>query len=295
MKRILLIAAGLMSLAFTPAFAADSLRLCSGGETGVYYAAGDTIKTMAGNTLSITNNSSGGTLDNLDRVLDVAPADARACDFMIGQPDGATLIARQSPAKVKKLRKIADLHREYLHVLCGKNSGVDDLSDLADDPKKFSVDVGEPGSGAWLVWQNILAEDNSYAEIPVKNEGGILALSSVAAGDTTCMLVPAGLGNGTVREADNTFGDSVKLVGANDKDFNDATDIKGDPLYTYVDIPSGTYPQSLQTGFFGSKISTISWNAAVYVSTDRIDNAKLPKLIQVVSRAANGIRAEFGK
>lgn len=295
MKRILLIAAGLLALAHTPSLAADPLRLCTGAETGVYYAAGDTIKSMGGTTLAMTNAASGGTLDNLDRVLDVAATDPRGCDFMIGQPDGATYIARQSPAKVKKLRKVADLHREYLHVLCGKNSGVDDLSDLAADPKKFSLDIGEAGSGAWLVWQNIVSEDSSYADIPVRNEGGILALSSVAAGDTSCMLVTAGLKNGTVNEADNTFGDNVKLVPANDKDFNDAVDIKGDPLYSYVDIPSGTYPQSLQTGLFGSAVSTISWNAAVYVSTDRVDAKSLSKLIGVVSRAANGIRAEHGK
>lgn len=281
-----------LALAFTLVMfgvsrAEDKIRLCTGGTSGVYYAAGETIRSMAGNSLKIENVATTGTIDSLGKLLD-----SDECDATIAQPDGPVMIARQSPAKAKKLRKIADLHREYLHVLCGRDSEVEDLSDLSP---KNSLDVGAPGSGAWLLWQNILAEDDYYASVPVKNEGGILALSAVASGDTTCMIVPAGLRNGTVNEADVTFGDSIKLVGANDKDFNDAVDIKGEPLYEYVGIPSGVYKNKLQTGLFGSSVSTISWKAAVYVNTDRVSPDVLGKFIQVVSRSANGIKAEYGK
>ncbi|AZO32817.1 hypothetical protein EJ071_19370 [Mesorhizobium sp. M1B.F.Ca.ET.045.04.1.1] len=291
MKR-LLIAVAIATL--LPAAAMADIRLCTGSSSGNYFAAGQEIAKMAGKNLPVSVVETEGTIDNLQRLID-QPADSpTACDAMIGQPDGPVYIGRQSPAKVKKLRQVGGLHREYLHVLCSKASGVDDLGDIADGG--HSLAIGEPGSGAWLIWQNIIAEDDSYAKVPVTNEGGIIALSAVASDVTTCMLVPSGLKNGTVMEADSNFGDSVVLADANDKDFNDATDITGKPLYTYVDIPSGTYPNSLQTGLFGSSVSTISWLAGVYVNTDRFtDQKQLAAFIQAVARASAGIKAEYGQ
>ncbi|UXS01124.1 TAXI family TRAP transporter solute-binding subunit [Agrobacterium tumefaciens] len=272
---------------------AASIRLCTGAESGNYFAAGDAVVKMAGKSLTVVNVPTEGTIDNLERVLDLDPSNPEACDAMIGQPDGPVYVSRSSPAKVKKLRQVATLHREYLHVLCGKKSGVDDLSDLPDDPAKYSVAIGEPGSGAWLIWQNIIAEDESYGKVPVRNEGSTLALSAVSSGETTCMLVPAGLKNGTVNEADQIYGDTVLLAGAKDRDFDDATDIKGDPLYEYRDIPKGTYPRSLQSGWFSSR-STISWPAAIFVNTDRIDSKTLTTFVQAAARAAQAVKAEYG-
>ncbi len=291
---IFLMLAALFAVAFHASHAkAASIRLCTGAESGNYFAAGDAVVKMAGKSLTVINVPTEGTIDNLERVLDLDPSNPEACDAMIGQPDGPVYVGRSSPAKVKKLRQVATLHREYLHVLCGKKSGVDDLSDLPDDPAKYSIAIGEPGSGAWLIWQNIVAEDESYGKVPVRNEGGTLALSAVSSGETTCMLVPAGLKNGIVNEADQVYGDTVLLAGAKDRDFDDATDIKGDPLYEYRDIPKGTYPRNLQSGWFSSR-STISWPAAIFVNTDRIDAKTLTTFVQAAARAAQAVKAEYG-
>lgn len=269
----------------SPSMASDDFRLCTGATSGVYFAAGQAIKKMSGNALPITVVETEGTLDNITRTLD-----DQSCHAFIGQPDGPVYVARQSPAKAKLLRQVGSLHREYLHVLCSRESGVDDLGDIAGG--KHSLAIGEPGSGAWLIWQNILAEDKSYESVPVTNEGGILALSAVATNTTTCMLQPAGLRNGTVNEADQLYGDQVVLADANDKDFNDATDINGKALYSYdYDIPGKAYPKSFN--YWGGT-ETISWQAGVYVNTELVDNKTLAKLIQAVSRAATGIRAEYG-
>lgn len=275
------------------ASAANTIRLCTGAEGGVYHTAGKEIARMSSASLKIVVVESEGTLDNLDRMLNLPADDENACDAMIGQPDGPVYLNRTSPARVKDIRQIASLHREYLHVLCNKESGVDDLGDLESDPFKYKLAIGEQGSGAWLIWQNLTAEDTDYAEVPVSSEGGIVALSSVSAGDTTCMLIPAGLKNGTVTEADSNFGDTVQLVGANDRDFDDALDIKGKALYEYAKIPGSAYPTSFN---YWSDVSTISWLAGVYVNKDRFPDQKaLASFIQVVSRAATGIKAEFGK
>lgn len=269
------------------AMSAETVKLCTGGSNGVYFDAGEQIKRMAKGELNVEVIETQGTIDNLNKLTD------GTCDAMIGQPDGPVYASRSNPASVKKLRQVASLHREYLHVLCGKESGVDDLGDLESDPSKYSIAIGEQGSGAWLIWQNLVAEDEDYGEIPVSNEGGVLALSSVSSGNTTCMLVPAGAPNGTVSEADSVYGDTVVIAGANDKDFNDAQDIKGKPLYEYRDIPTEKYPNSFN---YWSDVSTISWLAGVYVNTDQFsDNKKLSKFIEAANRAAGGIKAQYGK
>lgn len=135
MKPLFLLSAMAVACFSTSAIAAP-IRLCTGAESGVYFAAGDAVAKMAGKTLNVINVASEGTIDNLERVLDLDPSDPQACDAMIGQPDGPVYIGRSSPAKVKKLRQVASLHREYLHVLCGKKAGVDDLSDLPGDGKR---------------------------------------------------------------------------------------------------------------------------------------------------------------
>lgn len=288
----LLLAASLV--ANVPAFANESIRLCTGAADGNYFAAGKAIERMAGKAISIEVVETEGTIDNLDRVLNVDVASTDACDAMIGQPDGPVFLARKTPGASKALRQVGELHREFLHVLCSKASGVDDLSDLGGSTK-FSIAIGQEGSGAWLVWQNIISEDDSYAKVPVSNEGGIIALSAVASDITSCMLVPAGLGNGTVTTADGSYSASVSLVPANDKDFNDAVDIRGKPLYEYVSIPGKTY-KKLQSGMFGSSVSTISWRSGVYVNTDRVRDSKtLSSFVQAVARATPGIVAEYGQ
>lgn len=294
MKRVYSLALASVALAYAGgAFAAEPIRLCTGAESGVYFAAGGEIKKMGGGQMPITLVETEGTIDNLERMLSLPADDPKACDAMIGQPDGPVYLSRTSPANVKKVKQVGSLHREYLHVLCNKDSGVDDLGDLENDPDKYRIAIGEAGSGAWLVWQNLVSEDEDYGAVPVSNEGGILALASVSSGDATCMLVPAGLGNGTVREADMSFGDTIALVGANDKDFDDATDIKGKPLYEYAKIPGSAYPKSFD---YWSDVKTISWFAGVYVNMDRVpDQKRLAAFVQAVSRASASIKAEYGK
>lgn len=271
---------------------ASPIRLCTGAPEGNYAAAGGEIQKMAGKAISITVVNTDGTIDNLERLLDLPADHPEACDAMIGQPDGPAYIARKAPAKVKKLRQVAELHDEYLQVLCGRASGVDDLSDL-EGMDGASIAIGEVGSGSWLVWQNIIAEDADYGRIVPRDESGALALSAVAAGDTTCMVVSAALGYSTVQEADNLYGDRVRLVDADDSDFNDAVNIKGEDLYTFRSF-SGVYPRSLQTGW-GTGVDTIAWRAAVYVNVERVSKADLSGFITAANRAAVGIKAEFNK
>ena len=270
------------------------IHLCTGAAGGPYNQAGQMIAGMAKGDPFIRVEvvaDTGGTWGNIQRTVL-----GEGCDAMIGQPDGAAYLKRQNPAAAATLKPIADLHREYLHALCSKESGVGDIGDLESDPKGhgWSIALGDQGSGAWLIWQNFVAEDADYGEVPVTTESGVIALASVAANQTTCLLQPAAIGNALVRQADEQFGDGLALVGVNDRDFDDAVDPQGKALYAYAKIPSGTYPQSLQ-GWFSVK-STLSWVAKVYVNPERIPNERaLGAFITAVARAKPAIQAQFGK
>ena len=290
-----LMVAAMALLAPSAGHATTQINLCTGVAGGPYAEAGKMIADMARGDQSIAINvvtDTGGTWGNIQRTVL-----GDGCDAMIGQPDGAALLKRQNPGAAADLKPIADLHREYLHALCSKESGVDDIGDLESDPKGrgYSIALGDPGSGAWLIWQNFVAEDADYGDVPVKNESGVIALASVAANETTCMLQPAAVGNSIVRQADEQFGDGIILAGVNDKDFNDATDPQGKPLYTFGAIPSGSYPKSLQGGWFSSA-DTVSWVAKVYVNPRRLTDQKaLSAFITAVARARPAIQSQYGK
>lgn len=272
------------------AMPAHALTLCTGAADQPYAAAGEMIAAEAkGNGLDIeVVTGTGGTWGNIQLSLQ------GKCDAIIAQPDGLAYLKRIEPNNAGKFLPIADLHREYLHALCGKNSGVDDIGDLENDPKKYSIALGERGSGAWLIWQNFISEDEDYAPVKQTTDSSDDALASVANDQTTCMLVPAAIGNSVVRAADELYGYGIALVGVNDSDFNDAVDPQNKPLYTYSEVPSGTYTKSLQ-GYFWSGKETLTWTAKVYVNTANLTDQNQRKvLIRSVMKARGGIVSNFG-
>lgn len=297
-----MIMAATLALATTVAHAEQvTINLCTGGEGKPYHQTGEYIESFLKDSKNIKVNviTTKGTWDNIERTTSVATtpetlASGEACQAFIGQPDGAVQLKRKNPSAAASLSIIGQGPVEYLHVLCGKDSGIEDLYQLAGDNSK-SVALGASGSGAWLLWQNFIAEDASYAEVQVSSKDGALAMSDVANNTTSCMLVPAALGNATVLQADTDFGDSLVLAGANDKDFNDATNIDGKPLYRWQAIPSGTYPTYLQAGWFTST-DTIAWQAGIYVNAEYFSgkDAALSDLITAVAKAKPAIKKTFG-
>ncbi len=287
MKKLIIGAALALACLFSSPAAA--LTLCTGAAADPYAQAGDMIKAEAkgaGLPIDVVKDT-GGTWGNIQLSLQ------GKCDAFIGQPDGMAYLKRTEPANAGRFLPVADLHREYLHALCGKNSGVDDIGDLENDAKKYTIALGNRGSGAWLIWQNLIAEDSDYAGVRPTDESGDIALSSIANDQTTCGLFPAALDNATVRSADEFYGDNLALVGVNDRDFDDAPDSQGKPLYTYSKIPSGTYKKSLQGWFSGKE--TLTWLAKVYVNKDTLtDQNQLKTFIRSVMKARTSIIANFG-
>jgi TRAP-type uncharacterized transport system substrate-binding protein len=263
---------------------APVVKICTGGKDNPYDRAAKYIGQFS-KQLSIQSLNTEGSGEALEKAL------SGECDAYIGQPDATAFLARSNRAKAQTVTKVGVLFREYAHVLCSVASGVDDLSDLSGSDK-YSIDLGKTGSGAWLMWQNFVAEDDSYAKVKPKSSGGIKSLTEVANNQTTCALFVGGIHSKIVDTANDSFEGQVALVGAGDRDFNDAKDIDGSPLYEFVDMPNAY--DHLQ-GFWD--ITTISTKATIYVSgTSKVlaDEENYNNFLLAVTRARPGILAEFG-
>lgn len=287
--------AALMAIA-SPGFAKEQVRICSGAPDGIYAFVANQIKSSA-KSLDVQVSYTTGTSANIQNAVQLSPEDPEACDVFVGQPDGPVWYKRNQPAVAAKIQPIGvPLHREYLQAVCNKDVDVDDIGDLENDPKgnNYSIAVGAEGSGTWLVWQNFIAEDDDYEAITALKIGDKAALDAVVNGTATCAIFMSALKSGTMQAADQQYGDYLKLVGVNDTDFNDATDIKGKPLYTYQEIPGDTYETSLQKGW-GGAVDTVTANASVYYNVDRVSPAAQEALRGAILQVAPLVRGQYGK
>lgn len=294
-----------MTLSSVAHAAPEVINICTGAKGQPYEQAAQYIaKAAAGsNKLKINVVSgTGGTWGNIERTVlndNQTPADftsGAACHAFIGQPDGLAALAKSNRAAALKLRQIANLHREFLHVVCSNDSGVTTLKQLADAPSKYKVALGNRGSGGWLTWQNLSSYYTELANVPTTTDSGNIALAAVATDAVTCTLVGAGLNGTTMAQANNDFGDKVKLIPADHKSFASAMTPDGKrKLYEIKDIPGGTY-KNIQKGWLSTSVSTVTWEAGLYVNGDRIlDEGVLSELITVTSRARASILSDFGR
>ncbi len=147
MKRILLLtlSAALVLMA-SAGFAADTkhLTMGTGGTAGVYYPLGgaisQTLSSKSGDMYSITAQTTGASGENMRLI------DAGEVDLAILQNDVAhSAYNGLAPFKTKlgKVRAIARLYPEYLHVVASTDSGVKQFADF----KGKKVSVGARGSG----------------------------------------------------------------------------------------------------------------------------------------------------
>lgn len=147
MKRICILAlSAALILAAATAFAADAKRLtmATGGTSGVYFPLGGAISQILSSksdgALSVTAQATGASGENMRLTQ------ANEVDLAIVQNDVAHAAYNgQEPFKKKlgKVRAIARLYPEYLHVVASEDSGVKTLADF----KGKKVSVGARGSG----------------------------------------------------------------------------------------------------------------------------------------------------
>ena len=147
MKKIigfLLTAALLFSVSNATAADGKRLTLATGGTSGVYFPLGGAIGQVLSNksdgAFAVTAQASGASGENMRLVGD------GEVDLAIVQNDVADAAFNgNAPFKEKlgDVRAIARLYPEYLHVVAGKDSGINNIEDF----KGKKISVGARGSG----------------------------------------------------------------------------------------------------------------------------------------------------
>jgi uncharacterized protein len=270
MKKIfLLIAAAAMGVvAATSAQAAGpSFKLCTDNSQLNYYKAGYMLKAKSA-SVQVDVVETKGSLDNLDKVKN------GECDGAFVQSDALLVYSNRNAKAIATIERAGVLYQEQAHMICNRKL---DLGRMVNLTKDMTVAIGPDGSGAHTTWDAfVLADKKRYGQINTDVRAGIRAVQAVADGtQVQCALVITALNSSFMKNDASNAGDNVVLVGTDDRDMTTvAKDARGQYVYSYGEIPAGTYPRIQPSGtVYGTKaIGTIQVDA-IFVANSNWINA----------------------
>ncbi len=282
-----LAAAAFVSVAGVGAAAAQStdntIQLCTGGEAGNYTFSGNAMKrVISGAQIEVVHTA--GSWENIQKLQD------GSCDAAIAQEDAIIVASRTTNLPLVSL---VDLYKESFHLVCGKNSGVDELKDLMGSKKK--VALGAAGSGPWVTWRNIVEADERYKGVVTTPDTGLLAMTQVQQGTLDCSLQISGVKSASLNDTDARFGKDTVLVEVRDGDVTAINNMTGNaPLYTKTTIEEGTYKNWTPSATFSNNsVDTISVFAKVVARND-LPASQLNALIMAAQDSLPAIHNKVG-
>jgi TRAP transporter TAXI family solute receptor len=243
------------------------MNFCTGGASGNYYWVGKQLEANTKGSISVNVVETRGSMDNLDKIV------TAECDGAIVQNDALRVFQSRNPRSLGNIERVTSLYREYVHLVCNRQSGIDRVTDLTN---RHTVAIGPAGSGSSVTWEGfVLADKKKYGPVNTSPLAGLRALAAVKDGSQVqCMLFTAGLNSQFVKEDIQAAGDRVVLVKADDRDFDNAVDDKGRKIYTFADIPGGLYRKIQPSGLtcIGScAVPTVAVDAVAIMRTEWID------------------------
>lgn len=282
MLKTLLLSALATSMLVAPSFAqspAPTLNVCTGGTTGKYYLTAAELGAQVKGQIALTPIETNGSLDNFDRLA------TGQCDAAIVQADAYGSYVTRNPTARLNVKRVVPLYNEYVHMVCNRDAGISNINDIKT--KNATVLVGPNGSGTSLTWETWVKQDESFAKVPTKPEGGMNALTTIRDGvDAECALFVSGLQSGTMMEYNELGGKALQLVTIDAAYFDDIMDPKGQRVYEFSEIPGNTYPNMQNLGMFGMQtgIKTLALGAVLIINQSWVDAN--PKGFENFSKAA---------
>lgn len=252
------------------------INVCTAKKGGNYEYTGAVIKGFLEGTYTVNVINTLGSVDNIKKI------NSGECDIAIVQSDA--LFAYEKDSGAINGSELGSLYREYAHLICRRDTGIDEISDLNE---KTKVMIGKEGSGSQVTWRGMVLADkeeggDDYSKIPVVYADSIVKLN---AGDAACMITTATPGHKSLSVDAEKFGDKLVLVPIEDKDFNDitVTDSNGNvsSVYNEAELPYSSYKKLMPTGALGRKdVATFSVTAKVIIS-EKAENEK-PEIYDAV-------------
>lgn len=209
-----------------------TLRLCTAAKDGQYYATGTQLADAL-DSVSVEVIETQGTMDNFDRVT------AGTCDAAIVQRDGFYVYAnRKGLTGLLPFERVAALYTEQVHLVCyaepssgcSSGAGVHSITDLgAGTP----VLIGTSGSGSHVFWDNLLAADAGYKDVPTREIGGAEAIQEIANGKASCMVYVAGNDAPLLQRIEQAAenGQKLRFAAIDDSDLDDIHDPSDHQVY----------------------------------------------------------------
>lgn len=249
------------------AMAAEPLRICTGGETGKYFQTASEIGAQLKGVVPVEVLATNGSLDNFQKLSN------GECDAAIVQSDAYGIFTATKPTARLNIERVVPLYNEFVHLVCNRDAGINTVRDLLKNPDA-RVLVGPNGSGTSVTWETWGKQSEAYLKVGTDPVGGTRAITQTVDGtDAKCFLFVAGLKSGTMMEVNELGNGSLGLVSVDDGAFDDVKDPKGQRVYEFTKIPSGTYPNLQNYGLFGSQsdIPTLTIGAVLIANTSWID------------------------
>lgn len=288
MKKLFLIVS-VLSMAF--GFAAHAapnpkFRLCTGDPAKNYFKAGHILKKNS-TSVEIEVVSTKGSLNNLDMIVE------GACDGAFVQSDAIMVASDKNPVLISAIERAGVLYREDAHLLCNRSAGLGGIWDLTP---KHKVAIGSAGSGSQVTWEAfVLANKKKYGAIPTDSRDGLRAVNAVADGSQVqCLLSVASLGTSLMKNDAQQVAERVVLTRTDDSGLDRVSkDARGQSVYTYSEVPSGTYPAIQPAGtVYGTKavgtiavdalfVTSVKWIGDNETTNDKLlraFNASLPEI-----------------
>lgn len=260
--RMLVLAAALLCSAPLTAHAADTLRVCTAGTKGNYFAFAALMQRTLQGSIAVEPVATEGSWDNLARIK------RGECDAAIVQSDADFVYRTSNAGGNLPLQRVGVLFTETANMVCNARLDITDLGDLIT--KKPKVAIGKVGSGSWVTWNGLVAADringsDEYTAIPTDTASGALALTQVVDGtEVGCMFWTMSANSdfiGQVQQVADS-GKVLNFVALKDRHFNDTVDARGNSVYTPVQA------QYVPDGFFSSgKLDTMAVQAVFYANT----------------------------
>jgi TRAP-type uncharacterized transport system substrate-binding protein len=165
------------------------------------------------------------------------------------------------------------LYQEQANLICNRKAYTS--ARMVDLNSNFTVAIGPDGSGANTTWAAFVSADKArYGKVRTSDLTGTLALSAVNDGsEVQCALIATALNAPFLKNEAPKYADSVVMVATDDRDMTkNAKDSRGQPVYTYGEIPANTYKGIQPTGMFGGSkaVDTIQLDAVFVANRDWI-------------------------
>jgi TRAP transporter TAXI family solute receptor len=253
MRKIIFILAGAAiaaTVSIGPSAAAESIKIGTGGKTGVYFPTGGAIcrlvnRSTAKHGITCNVESTGGSVYNLKAIR------AGELDFGIAQSDwqfhsynGSSRFEEDGPNE--ELRSVFSVHPEPFTVVARADSGIKTFDDL----KGKRVNIGNPGSGQRGTMDVVMAAKGwTIADFELVTEFKSTEQSrAVCDNKIDAMVFTVGHPSGSIKEA-TTSCDTV-LVEVSGTKIDEL--IENNPYYRSAVIPGGMYKGNLDdTKTFG--------------------------------------------